>query len=170
MRLLSFGAGGTLPTQLFWSLPATLTVHVPQSPFLQLVGTFIPSALHALSKLLPGANSLRLPLKTSGVLFIVMSEAARVGARDGTPRRGAGTNACVAVESATSTHTQRISVGITRRGVEVARPAGRRVGRELRELINRRRQMEELAAVRAALVFVVLDKRGGRHREVQLRL
>ena len=34
---------------------------------LQLVGTFIP-ALHALSRLLPGANSLRLPLKTSGLV------------------------------------------------------------------------------------------------------
>ena len=121
MRLLSFGAGGTLPTQLFWSLPATFTVHVPQSPFLQLVGTFIPSALHALSKLLPGANSLRLPLKTSGVLFIVMSEVARVVvARDGTPRRGAGTNAFVDAKSATSTQAQRISVGMARRG-EMAR-------------------------------------------------
>ena len=40
IRLLSLGAGGTLPTHAFCLLPATDTRHVAQSPFLQLVGTY----------------------------------------------------------------------------------------------------------------------------------
>ena len=35
----SFGATGTLPMHAFTGLPPTLTVQVPQLPFLQLVGT-----------------------------------------------------------------------------------------------------------------------------------
>ena len=52
----SFGAGGTLPTHAFTALPPTLTVHVPQSPFLQLVLTLIPSFLHAAIMELPAAT------------------------------------------------------------------------------------------------------------------
>ena len=44
---LSLGAGGTLPMHALSDLPPTLTVHVPQSPFLQLVFTLSPSFLHA---------------------------------------------------------------------------------------------------------------------------
>lgn len=47
IKLLSLGAGGTLPTHERIFTPATVTVHVPQSPFLQSVGTLIPNFWHA---------------------------------------------------------------------------------------------------------------------------
>ena len=50
IRLFNFGAGGTLPTHERILFPATLTVHLPHSPFLQSVGTFIPSLVQAYSK------------------------------------------------------------------------------------------------------------------------
>lgn len=67
MTDFSLGAGGTLATHARNRLPPTLTVHVPQSPFLQLVGTFKPSLRHASISFEPSATSMRLPFALNGV-------------------------------------------------------------------------------------------------------
>ena len=50
MRDFNLGAGGTFPTQALIFTPATLTEHVPHSPFLHFVGTLNPNFWHAWNK------------------------------------------------------------------------------------------------------------------------
>eukprot|EP00631_Chrysoreinhardia_giraudii_P004016 CAMPEP_0197415806 /NCGR_PEP_ID=MMETSP1170-20131217/2239_1 /TAXON_ID=54406 /ORGANISM="Sarcinochrysis sp, Strain CCMP770" /LENGTH=153 /DNA_ID=CAMNT_0042942647 /DNA_START=51 /DNA_END=509 /DNA_ORIENTATION=- len=64
---LSLGAGGTLPTQARICLPPTMTVQVPQSPFLQFVGTLRPSFRQAASIDDPAGTSTRRPFAVNGV-------------------------------------------------------------------------------------------------------
>ena len=47
IRDFNFGTEGTFAIHALILFPATVTVHVPHSPFLQLVGTLNPSLRHA---------------------------------------------------------------------------------------------------------------------------
>ncbi len=62
--------GGTLAIQARYFEPATVTVHVPHSPFLHLVGTLNPSLVQAAINDEPGSASILLPLATNGVLAL----------------------------------------------------------------------------------------------------
>ena len=52
----SFGATGTLPMHAFTGLPPTLTVQVPQLPFLQLVGTCEQKQVRSTVRIYLGAS------------------------------------------------------------------------------------------------------------------
>ena len=62
--------GGTLATHARYFEPATVTVHVPHSPFLHFVGTFNPNLVHAAINDEPGSASTLFPLATHGVLAL----------------------------------------------------------------------------------------------------
>ncbi len=62
--------GGTLAIQDRYFDPATVTVHVPHSPFLHFVGTFNPNLVHATIKGEPGSASILFPLATNGVFAL----------------------------------------------------------------------------------------------------
>ena len=75
--------GGTLAIQDRYFEPATVTVHVPHSPFLHFVGTFNPNLVHATSNGEPGSASILFPLATNGVFALnnTVAEDFLVGAR-----------------------------------------------------------------------------------------
>jgi len=67
-KLFNLGMGGTFPTHALIRDPPTVTVHEPQSPFLQLYFGFTPSVAQAFFKGDPSLKSAFLPLADNIVI------------------------------------------------------------------------------------------------------